>query len=121
MRASLACAYTQKAKRFIEQTGAKEVDAESKKCVLNAIDQASRLDDTWQSEFESLLDTELKILAEDDEIRARLGLPPKQRKPEQSSWDGVPAPGSVPAPLPKSEDAHQPHSPGTSAAGPTGG
>jgi hypothetical protein len=104
--ANLACAYTQKAKRFIEQSGAKEVDAESKKRVLNAIDQALRLDDTWQSEFESLLDSELKIFAEDDEIRARIGLPPKQGKPEQSSGDGVPAP--APAPPPKSADPHQP-------------
>jgi hypothetical protein len=106
--ANLACAYTQKAKRFIEQTGAQEVDAESKKRVLNAIDQALRLDETWQSEFESLLDTELKIFAEDDEIRARIGLPPKRRKPEQPSGDGVPAPGSTPAPAPTSEDAPQP-------------
>ena len=108
--ANLACAYTQKAKRFIEQTDAKEVDADSKKRVLNAIDQALRLDDTWQSEFESLLDSELEIFAEDDEIRARIGLPPKQRKPEQSSGDGVPAPGSALAPPPKSEDTHQPQS-----------
>jgi hypothetical protein len=105
--ASLACAYTQKAKRFIEQSGAKEVDAESKKRVLNAIDQALRLDDTWQSEFESLLDSELKVFAEDDEIRARIGLPPKQRKPEQPSGDGAPAPGSAPAPPAESEDRQQ--------------
>jgi hypothetical protein len=101
---NLAVAYTQKASQLKDQSGAKEVDAGSKKLVLDAIDKALRIDDSWQIELAKLLDKQLKIFAADEDIRKRIGLLSKPSNTEKPSGNPPQPPASGPQP----EGAHSP-------------
>jgi hypothetical protein len=99
---NLASAYARKAYWLMKQSGTTEPDTELRRRVINAIQQALRLDDSWKLRFQLLLESDhplkrgsdaekykrendLQIFQMDREIRVLIGLPPKRRENQTSS------------------------------------
>jgi tetratricopeptide (TPR) repeat protein len=102
---NLACGYAQKARWLSEESGSSEPDAKLRQSVINAIEQALRLDKTWSLRFQLLLrsdhslkigpnanqlykdEDDLEIFENDAQIRLLVGLPEKRSKVAEPPTD----------------------------------
>jgi hypothetical protein len=109
---NLACAYAQKARWLMKEGGTTSPDATLRQAVMHAIEEALRQDQSWQLLFQFSLrsdhpkkaaepekykdENDLEIFEDDPEIRAKIGLPPRQASQNGSANAAAPAEPSVP-------------------------